>query len=595
MPTPTPRPPVAALLCLALLITACQGAEQPGGADGASPAPSPAVTAAASPDGPTGPTGPTEDDVATAAEASTAADGDRVEVLRLAGGDFGYPTPFAYVRGPGMIQAGYTFDTLVWWDSTGEVIPWLAESWEQSDDGLTWTFTLHDGVSWHDGEPLTADDVVFTVEYMTTGAAADGPTLPVSPAGLENIVSVTAVDDVTVEFVLAEPSAAFEGAIARRLMVVPEHIWADVDDPARFRDDAALVGSGPYRLSDVDEEAGSYLYEANDAFFLGAPVVQRLEFVPAPDEILGLQRGELSIGEVGTEDAVPDELLASLEAEEDLEVLEAPGDWNLVLHFNLDRGFPFDDVAFRQAIALTIDREDLVDRLLFGRGTTGSTGALAPAHPALAPDLPTYAHDLDEAAALLDGIGLVDADGDGIRDLPDNSPLEIELVSSNRFSAQTPEIVQEYLREVGLAITPQILDRAAADEAGTEGAYDMALIGYGGIQDDPDGLRTRFSSAVGGQSFSRAHGYADEAFDALAAEQIRTTDADQRLELIHDMQQILAEDLPVLSLYVPDRVAFYDRTVFDAWYHTPGCSPCRASRNKHMFVTGEQVWSDPAD
>jgi peptide/nickel transport system substrate-binding protein len=116
----------------------------------------------------------------------------------------------------------------------------------------------------------------------------------------------------------------------------------------------------------------------------------------------------------------------------------------------------------------------------------------------------------------------------------------------------------------------------------------MALHGYGGIGGDPDTLRTRYSSQVPSQSFNRAHGYENEEFDELAGQQFRTIDEDERRALVDEMQQHLAEDLPVLSLYVPTRQTFYDPEVFDAWYYTPGCPPCGATRNKHMYVTGQQ-------
>ena len=91
----------------------------------------------------------------------------KVDRLRLAGGDFGYPSPFAYVRGPGIIQASYLFDTLLWPDSTGKPIPWLASKREHSADGKEWRFTLREGIKWHDGRPLTADDVVFSFNYLS--------------------------------------------------------------------------------------------------------------------------------------------------------------------------------------------------------------------------------------------------------------------------------------------------------------------------------------------------------------------------------------------------------------------------------------------
>ena len=95
-----------------------------------------------------------------------------VDRLRLSGGDYGYPSPFAYLRGAGLILASYIFDTLLWEDSTGDPIPWLAKEWSHSPDGLEWRFTLRDNVKWQDGQPLTADDVKFSFDYMTTGAAA---------------------------------------------------------------------------------------------------------------------------------------------------------------------------------------------------------------------------------------------------------------------------------------------------------------------------------------------------------------------------------------------------------------------------------------
>src|SRR5256714_8590359 len=89
--------------------------------------------------------------------------------LRLAGGDYGYPSPFAYVRGAGLILCSYIFDTLLWQDSTGDPIPWLAKEWSHSPDGLEWRFTLRDNAKWQDGQPVTAQDVKFSFDYRTPG------------------------------------------------------------------------------------------------------------------------------------------------------------------------------------------------------------------------------------------------------------------------------------------------------------------------------------------------------------------------------------------------------------------------------------------
>ncbi len=513
-------------------------------------------------------------------ESDDTAETERIERLRLGGGDFGHPTPFAYVRGPGLIHTGFLFDTLLWMNPDGETIPWLAEDWESNDDGTEWTFTLREDVQWHDGEPLTVDDVVFSFEYMT-----DGPP-GIHTSNLDVVDEVVAEGDREVVFRLSQPFAGFEDNVAGLwgMFILPEHIWSDVDEPGQYLEDDAFVGTGAYELVEFDEAAGSYLYEANDDFFLGEPVVQRLEFIPEiEDELLALERGEIHAAGV-FRDPLPDEQFESFDSQYGL--AEASGEWNHALHFNLDAGFPFDEVDFRHAVAYAIDRQDMVDRLLFGRGQPGSTGGLTPDHPYTPNDLPAYEHDLEQARELLDGLDITDADDDDTRELPNGESFEIELNSSQRFGPRDPELVAEYLGEVGLDVQVTMLDRASSDEAGQEGNYTMALHGYGGLGSDPDRLRERYHSETPNDSFTSVHGYANDELDELAEQQLVTVDEDERKEIVAEMMQILAEDLPVLSLYVPDRLTFYDESVFDAWAYTPTCTPCGATRNKYLYVTG---------
>jgi peptide/nickel transport system substrate-binding protein len=508
---------------------------------------------------------------------------ERIERLRRTGTDSGYPSPFGYVRGPGWILAGYIFDTLLWEDATGEPIPWLAREWSHSEDGLTWRFTIRDGVRFHDGTPLTAEDVKFTFDYLTTGPG-EGQSSLVSNLGLQ---TVEVEPPNTVVFTLAEPSATFEERVAMRVLITPRHIWESVQDPAAYRDPKALIGSGPYKLVSYDEAAGTYLFEANEDFYLGTPFVRRLELVPATDELIALQRGEIDVAGL-SEDPVPPTQLQAFENNPQYGKLEQPGDWNLALHFNLSRGFPYDRVEFRQAVAYAIDRKDLVSRILFGRGQPASTGGLSPDHEMGAQGLPTYDRNVERARQMLDGLGLRDANGDGFRELPDGSPWVQELQSSSRFSADTPQLVKEHLREVGINVEVTILDRATADSNAGQGNYTMALVGYGGLAGDADGLRTRFMPSRS-QSFSTAKGYNNERFNALAREQAATLDRAERRDLVVEMQEIIAEDLPIFGLYVPHRTAFYNTALFDGYYYTPGCSPCGVAGNKHMLVTGRKT------
>jgi peptide/nickel transport system substrate-binding protein len=513
-----------------------------------------------------------------------------VDRLRLPGADRGYPTPFAYLKGPGLVHVNFVFDTLIWKDSTGSYIPWLAKSWERSADGTEYRFVLREGVTWQDGRPLTADDVVFTFDYITKGAGA-GATQFIGKPNVKEVVA-EAPDVVVVR--LPGPSALFEPTVAGRVPILPRHIWEPVTDPVKYLDAKAVIGSGPYRLETYDRSTGSYLYVANENYFLGAPYVKRLEFVPSANEILSLQRGDLDMATAGIEnleEPIPDEVFSALQADAKLAVIIAPGEANRSLHFNLTRGFPFDDKRFRQAVAYTIDRADLVKRILFGRGESGSAGNLAPSHAYLAPDLPDYAKDLVKAKALLDEIGLRDLNGDGFRDLPDGSAFKPELQANSLFSTKTPELVKEYLRAVGVDIDIKVLDQATSDANGTQARYDMALFTYGGMGGDPDFLRTRLSAKAPATVYSKIHGFNNGRFEELAVKQAATLNEADRKPLVQEMQRIVAEELPLLSLYVPSRILLSAPGTFDAWYFTPGglfgLHP--GPLNKQAFVTGKKT------
>ena len=420
---------------------------------------------------------------------------------------------------------------------------------------------------------------------MTTGPAASisrlGPSLDLKE------VAVDGPNAVVVR--LNKPTAVFEEDVAMRLFIIPRHIWSAVTDPAKFQEASAVMGSGPYKLESFDEAAGSYLFTANDSFYLGSPYAKRIELVPAPDELLALQRGTIDAGEI-LEDPAPEEQIKAFEANKSLTKLEGSYDWMLALHVNLSKGFPYDRKEFRQAVAYALDRKDMVTRLLAGRGEPQTVGGLTVGHPMLAPDLPTYDRDIAKAKTLLDGLGMKDTNGDGLRELPDGKPFLQELQANNRFTSKSSELVKEYLRDAGIDVSPQILDKATADDSAGKGNYTMALIGYGGMTGDPDqNLRSRYAASPKSTSFTRAIGYSNPAVTDLANRQVTAIDPEQRKPLVVEIQRLVAEDVPIIPLYTPRRMTFYKAGIFDNWYYTPGCTPCRGTRNKHMLVTGKKA------
>jgi peptide/nickel transport system substrate-binding protein len=507
----------------------------------------------------------------------------RIERVRMVGGQMGYPTPYAYSKGPGLAMTDLAFDTLLWKDASGKMIPWLATSWQMSPDGKEWRFTLREGVKWQDGQPLTAEDVVFTYEYDTTGPGKSAlgviGQIPVTGTAIEapNVVVLK----------LATPYAPFEDTVAGRVPIIPKHIWQNVTDPAKFRDPTALIGSGPYRVAAWDDVAGSYAYDADDSWWGGPPKVKRVEFVASGNDLLSLQRGEV---DVASPSGIVEQALAPFENNDRYGILTAPGESTTALHFNLTKGFPYDNKQFRQAMATSLDRPDMVKRLLLGRGEVANTGNVANSHPMVAPNLPTYSLDVTKARSMLDALGIKDVTGDGMRELPDGQAFQPELFVATG-TVKTGELMKEYLRAVGIDLQIKSVDQATHDQSVAGGNYTMALVGYGGLGGDPDWLRQRLSSKIQSRTFLRVQGFNNPRFEELAAAQLVTTDVAQRTQMIQEMQRIVADELPVLALTLATRTTVYDKTVFDAWYYTPGAvfGLVPGLINKHVFVTGKQV------
>ncbi|MDP8927016.1 MAG: ABC transporter substrate-binding protein [Actinomycetota bacterium] len=503
--------------------------------------------------------------------------------VRLAGGPWGYPSPFGYRRGPGLTLATYLFDTLLWKDPSGRFVPWLAERWERS--GTEYRFTLRPHLQWHDGRPLTAGDVVFTFEYLTEGPGA--ATGVIQLHGLDRIREVVA-DGPQVTFRLVHPYAPFLEWVAGRMLVLPAHVWGHVDDPEGFRGEGTVMGSGPYTLAACDEAAGRYLFTANGSYFLGSPYIRRLEFTPVADQLEALRRREIDAALFITDRAFPSTNQLGEFHHPRYRSSIAPGEWMLALHFDLRRGFPFTDRRFRHAVAHAIDRRQLVRQLLGDLGEAGSPGGMAPAHPLTPPDLPTYEHDPGRARGLLDEVGLADRSS-GIRELPDGSPLRLRL-HVGPWHRRAADLVRDHLRAVGLSVAVVPLAPSAAEAAAVVGDYDMALLGYGALAGDPDWLRIRLSQGSQERTPAKVHGYLNPRFEDLAARQAAEADPSVRDRLIRDMLRLVAEDLPMVPLYVPHQLEISaTKHVFDAWRSTPGgvWGGFPGPFNKCVFISGE--------
>lgn len=512
-------------------------------------------------------------------------------VLRLPGTDVNFPSPFAYRGGTGYLQASYTYDTLLWKDASGEYAPWLASGFERSPDGTTYTFTLRDGITWHDGRPLTAEDVAFTFTYLVEKAGQIAPSVINVPAS-GNIESVRVIDPLTVEFRLRSPDWTFERFnAAGGVLIIPQHVWSSIAEPGMERRPEVLVGSGPYRLEPFETGTGAYLYTANDEYFLGRPVVRRIEHRPVDDPLAALLAGEIDqAGGVGPGTGLRPAALAPFRERPEFEIIDSPGHTVLGLYWNLAAGGALADVRFRRACALAIDRQNMVDRLFDGNAVIAGAGLIPESNPFHTP-VQTYDHDPAAAELLLDEAGYPRGGPGGVRRAPDGGELRFELLISDAQQLAPVELVVADLAAVGVAATPVTVDLPTFQGRLNNGETQLSMTTFGGTNTDeqPDGMGKVYASTS--RSLQRAQGYVNPEFDRLAQQQRAALDATERTRLAADMQRIAARDLPMLPLIHPPLTTIVSTTAFSSWYFTPGgvAGLVPSVNNKHAFVTGRET------
>jgi peptide/nickel transport system substrate-binding protein len=469
--------------------------------------------------------------------------------LTLPGDDWGCPSPFTfYPRGPGYIQMSFLFDTLTWKDEEG-VIPWLADEWVVSEDGTIWTFKLHRGVKWHDGKPLTAEDVAFTFDYFKQHQEAFKWSWPI-----DKVEGAEAMDERTVVLALTEPIAGCHEALMGSLPIIPQHVWEGVDDPAKAM---AIVGSGPFKLVEYNKEEARYVYEANADYFKGGPVIDKLTFIKVENQALALETGTTDYASFWGKEI---EAVKELEAEPNLEAIEGSSFWVLQLIFNCKRP-PFDKVEVRRAIARTVDRSKIVEQVTHGGAIVANLGIVSPATDWYNPELPVYEYDPSQAKGILDELGLEE--------------LGLTLLTTGDF-AREAELIKADLEQIGIKAEVKSADWGTVDGLLKAGDFDLAISGHGAIA-NPDILTNPAWPATV---------YKNEEYDRLFEEQSRTMGEEKRRRLVWQLQQILAEDLPVLTLYHPKIWCVYDPAKLDTWFYTKGgiSTGIPTEQNKLVFL-----------
>ncbi len=267
-------------------------------------------------------------------------------------------------------------------------------------------------MTWHDGQPFTAADVVFSYEYETQYP-------PVTVPDFSTIKSMEAVDELTVKIELTEADKKFINKLAS-FVIIPEHIWKDVTEPNSFT--ASAIGTGPYVLTDYNKEQGLYRYEAYEGFWGSKPRVKVIEFVPVSEEVLAFENGEID------RISITPDLLPRFEDTSTYKVMQYVTTWAYRLYFNMNKRAELKDIAFRQALAYGTDRQQMVDMIERGAAVAGNPGVLHPDNELYNAAVPQYLCDQQKAKDLLDGLSYKDSNGDGMLEDSNGDKLSFKLL-----------------------------------------------------------------------------------------------------------------------------------------------------------------------
>ena len=567
----------AGALVVVLLSGACM-AQNPPSATPTSAAPSVAPSPGTPPPagtptgGPATPDAPATPDT-TATPAGTPTSGGTV---RIGWGGFpDYRNP-----GNGVLAEAYSlyelvYDTPITITSDGDYVPELASEWSVSEDELTWTLTIVDGATFHDGEPVTAEDVAFTINLYQ--ATEDFPFLP---SYTDGFVSVEAPDPTTVTITTEEPIGNFESRMVF-MYVLPQHIWEGVEDPATF-ENADMVGSGPFSLAGY-EQGVSITLDAVKDHWSTPPIIDRAIFqtIGNPDSrIASLQQGNLDMITEFPATAVP-----ALRNDPNVELLIAePVTGSLTdIFFNLVdpaecpedgvcSGHPaLRDVEVRRALAEATDKQQIIDVSLLGLGEPGLSLVPTGLGDFYASGVQDYAYSAGAANQRLEAAGYVDNDGDGIREClaeqqcpTGDLTFRLFYPNDSDVAPREADLISDMWQQVGVAVQIQALDPDTLTSVCCPSFdYDVIRWGWGSDPDPAFLLGTVLCDEV--DSGWSETGYCNEQYDALYQAAGVETDLAARVDLVHQMQQILIDDVPYIIAYYYKETQAFRTDTFVGW------------------------------
>lgn len=432
------------------------------------------------------------------------------------------------------------YPTLMSFDEAGNKVPYIIEEPEISEDGMTVTVRVLEGLKWQDGTPITSRDIDYTYTVMKE------ENLQWQAENLQDATWETP-DDRTIVFTLSEPFPTFITTMGYWQRIVPAHIWEEVEDVRTFANDDP-VGFGPFKFAEI-ARGQHYILERVDEFQHspeGKPYLEKVVFKPYPDintMVLALKSGDIDL----TAKEIPAPSAAEFE-----------GDPNYVIVENQDLGYEhlainltdpiLKDVNVRTAIAMAVNRDEVVN-FAFDGSAAPMPGIISPVYEKwqIGNDLPSY--DVEGAKKVLADAGYVDTNNDGIVNAPNGEELSFEMMFANSVTTheKVSRVIAENLKAIGIEAVPQPMDKSLqTDKLYNRQEWQLTINTWGAIDDVESSMSTLFYTDAALNWMQWSNPVADEAMDnmksAVAEEDIMTN--------MDIFQKEAAKDLPDIPLVV---------------------------------------------
>lgn len=475
-----------------------------------------------------------------------------------------------------MLYNSFTHANLLEWDENGEIQPGFITSWTFSDDGQEMTFTYPTDVTWHDGEPVTGEDVVFTFQ-------------PMVDQNRQNVTGIELLGEGEAKLTFSAPvGLRFLNSLTITSVLEPKHIWEGQDMDTYVGEDA-VIGCGPYRFVSYDKDAQTSYYEAVENYFKGELTVDSVSIRTYTGQealVMALVNDEIDVIYDYSNPVDPTLIETILGSDAvDAGMSDNTGDYQLAFGCKTS---PADDVFFRKAVVYAIDYVMTASVVNGAYGDIPGLGIIAPPNLGFDDSIPALAQDQDAANAALDEGGYLDVDGDGLRELPDGEPMDVMITMQNgvrpEMFMRLYEVISEDLAAVGIRThldDESVRNRDAWMGHMSEGDYELYLgICTTGVA--PFSSAYRYLLASSGLA---AGTYTGEEMNAAYQDAMNATDTAAYVEAIGRVQQLNTEEFVGTALCWDKAFFPYRVDKYEGWINYPAWG---AINNKTWYTLTEK-------